>query len=167
MNVFATDSDPVISAQNLDDKRLVKMVTETAQILSTALFRLGYWRSNLYQPTHNNHPVVVWAKSARGNFNWLVLHGLALGAEYRHRYGTSGDHRAVAVILNCAERFKDCPMDIPGMTPWSNCTTISAKNVISAYRKYLTEKWDNSEPRWTNRDKPEWYKTKRRNGSRT
>lgn len=33
MNIFVTDNSPKISAQALDDKRVVKMILETAQLL--------------------------------------------------------------------------------------------------------------------------------------
>lgn len=38
MNIFVTSNYPKISAQALDNKRVVKMVLETAQLLSTAIF---------------------------------------------------------------------------------------------------------------------------------
>lgn len=37
MNIFATDISPVACAKALNDKRVVKMVLETAQMLSTAV----------------------------------------------------------------------------------------------------------------------------------
>jgi len=37
MNIFISDLSPIVSAQNLDNKRVVKMVLETAQLLSTAI----------------------------------------------------------------------------------------------------------------------------------
>lgn len=41
MNIFVVDEDPAICAEYLDDKRVVKMVLETAQMLSTALGDAG------------------------------------------------------------------------------------------------------------------------------
>jgi hypothetical protein len=38
MNIFVTSDCPKLSAQALDNKRVVKMVLETAQLLSTAIF---------------------------------------------------------------------------------------------------------------------------------
>jgi hypothetical protein len=38
MNIFVTSLCPRISAQVLDNKRVVKMVLETAQLLSAAIF---------------------------------------------------------------------------------------------------------------------------------
>lgn len=157
MNVFVTSSCPIESARALDDKRLVKMPLESAQLLSTALYNLGYWRSNLYRPTHRGHPCTKWAGRSRGNFSWLVRHGLALCDEYRHRYYRV--HKSRGVILLCQEAFKDCPMDELSMTPFPNCTTVTDPKLstIEKYRRYLvTEKWAGANPRWTNRERPEW-----------
>lgn len=158
MNIFCTSSDPVIAAQNLDDKRLVKAVLETAQLLSTALYNLGYWTSNLYKPTHANHPCTLWAGRSRGNFNWLVLHGLALNEEYKYRY-MRGGHRSTTVILNCAEAFKECKLDRLGMEPFVNCTNISGNvNIVKLYQTYMIQSKWNPETKWTRRGPPSWYK---------
>jgi hypothetical protein len=161
MNIFVTDSDPVVSAQNLDDKRLIKAILETAQILSSALHNLGYWRSFLYHPTHLGHPCVLWVAKARGNFNWLVLHGLGLNEEYKYRFGNN-THKSTSVILSCAEVFKNCRLDEFGMTPWANCTPFNSRDsTINRYRKYLSEvKWKDTPPRFTKRKPPKWANLK-------
>ena len=61
MNIFVTSNCPKLSAQALDNKRVVKMVLETAQLLSTAIFinsTITY--DNLYKPTHVKHPCTIW-----------------------------------------------------------------------------------------------------------
>jgi hypothetical protein len=164
MNIFCLDSDPIKAARFLDDKRCINQVKETAQILSTALYNLGYWASNLYQPTHRHHPCIRWAGKSRGNFDWLVLHGLALNEEYKHRFGNglSHGHKSTEVILNCVQRFKDCKLDSLGMTAFTNCTNISGNiGVVKLYRLYMIQtKWSNplSKPKWTKRGPPSWYK---------
>jgi hypothetical protein len=74
MNIFVTDPDPVISAQTLCDKHVVKMVLESAQMLSTA------WREysseyadehELYKTAHLNHPCSIWVRLARENYSGL------------------------------------------------------------------------------------------------
>ena len=159
MNIFALHSDPVKAAEYLDDKRVPKMVLESAQILSSALDNLGLWKSYLYKPTHKSHPCVRWAGSSRGNFEWLVMHGLALGVEYKRRFGATKDHRSVKVILDCAERFKDCRMDVLGMTRFCNCTNITSNgtDVVSLYRQYMRQSKWGLLTKWTNRGKPDWY----------
>ena len=36
MNIFVTDKDPVVAAQNLCDKHCVRMLAESSQLLCTA-----------------------------------------------------------------------------------------------------------------------------------
>ena len=94
MNIFVTDPDPVKSAQVLPDKHIVKMPLETCQMLSiVASEKWGHGFGVLpkvdgepYKTdkgAFRNHPCTIWAQT---NFRWLIDHGLALCAEYRHRY---------------------------------------------------------------------------------
>jgi hypothetical protein len=162
MNIFACDYDPVTAAKCLDDRRVVKMVLETAQLLSGALYLLGYWNYNLYKPTHLNHPCTRWVIKSRGNFDWLVRHGLALGSEYSRRfhYGTLVQHKSVPVILEAKKAFERCPLDVLELTEFYNATTITGDiPVVEKYRKYLTEvKWknDGDKARFTDSVRPNW-----------
>ena len=96
MNIFYLHYDPAVAAQSQCDKHVVKMVLETAQMLSAVIHRHGIEDPAAYRLTHKNHPCTVWAGDSRTNFEWLVMHGLALGAEYKKRYGKT--HKSVAVI---------------------------------------------------------------------
>ncbi len=108
MNIFYIDSCPIKSAEWMVDRHVVKMILESAQLLSTAHRVLDgvecvsksktgrkkkSWVLNdgrelvLYQATHINHPSAVWARESVENYNWLVEHFFALGKEYTHRYG--------------------------------------------------------------------------------
>jgi len=161
MNVFATDPSPIISAQNLDNKRVVKMILESAQMLSTALHEWGSeWTP--YKPTHVNHPSNVWVRETRSNYNWLVEHMEALCNEYTLRYGRV--HKSEQHL----EAFKELSEAIPEgeLTPFANCAAnqefgVSYKHltdVCLAYRMYLNDRWDKDKrsPEWGNRGKPEW-----------
>jgi len=56
MNIFYLSRDPVLCAEMHCDKHVVKMILETAQLLSTAHHMLG---SNApYKVTHKNHQVL-------------------------------------------------------------------------------------------------------------
>ena len=108
MNIFAVHSDPIVAAQSLVDKHVIKMILETAQLLSTAHRLLDgteyidksktgrnvkRWRlpddreTVLYSATHINHPSAVWCRAANNNYNWLYSHFLGLLSEYSYRYG--------------------------------------------------------------------------------
>jgi hypothetical protein len=66
MNIFATDINPEISAINLCDKHIIKMILESAQILCTVRWSKGLYAP--YNPTHTKHPCVLWAKSSLQNY---------------------------------------------------------------------------------------------------
>src|SRR6478736_197855 len=70
MNIFATSSDPIRSAQALDDLRLNKMIVESCQILSAALHVTGRGTPDLYQPAYTRHPVVLWTADDPEECGW-------------------------------------------------------------------------------------------------
>ena len=95
MNIFVTDPDPVKSAQVLPDKHIVKMPLETCQMLAIVaseewghgfgkLPKLDGTPYKTEKGAFRGHPCTVWAQN---NYTWLIIHGLALCAEYTHRYG--------------------------------------------------------------------------------
>ena len=107
MNIFYIDHDPVQAAQWMVDKHVVKMILESAQLLSTAHRVLDGVQTNgksktgrnvkrfvlpdardsvLYSATHINHPSAIWCRKSVENYSWLVDHMFALMAEYTYRY---------------------------------------------------------------------------------
>ncbi len=109
MNIFYLDKNPKTCAQYHVDKHCVKMILETAQILSTAhrvldgtpivqksasnrkqtVYKLSNPVSDtiLYKATHINHPSTVWARSSLANYLWATHLLLELCKEYSLRYG--------------------------------------------------------------------------------
>lgn len=145
MNIFAISYDPVECAVALDDKRLVKMILETAQLINnhTGEFK---WR-----PTHLHHPCSKWAESKRHRI-WLQFYLIELCKEYTHRYGR---HHMVEAFTK--------QWVLPKEVPWVvfvNVSPFGHANVTEAYRECLREKWNLSSPRWTKRRPPVWWKDK-------
>jgi hypothetical protein len=89
MNIFYLHPDPKIAAQMQCDKHVVKMILETAQILSTAHRELDGDNvpDTLYKATHKNHPCSKWVRTSAANYAWAYRHFVALCDEYTHRYG--------------------------------------------------------------------------------
>ena len=58
MNIFVLDYNLEKCAQYHCDRHVVKMILESAQILSTALRMNGIVKG--YRLTHINHPFTVW-----------------------------------------------------------------------------------------------------------
>jgi hypothetical protein len=150
MNIFATYPDPTDSARYLDDQRLVKMISESAQLLSTACHVNGTWKEGMPRPTHPNHPCSVWARRRRANFEWLYEHMLALQAEWLHRY--DHDPKRVHAMVERFEHGKGYRLRKKlksGSTPFANCAASKPlgldfrhmEDTHLAYRKYLRARW--------------------------
>ena len=175
MNIFAIDKDPIQSAMWMVDKHVVKMILETAQLLSTAHRILDgkqytdktktgrnvkRWRlpddreTLLYSATHINHPSAVWCRATNNNYNWLYCHFLGLLAEYTHRYGK------VHKCASMANRLNVLPTHIPigYLTPVTPAMPDEYKvpyDSVSSYRNYYRVAKARMH-KWTNREAPEW-----------
>lgn len=152
MNIFVLDENPIIAAQMHCDKHCVKMILETAQLLSTAvrLQSIDYG----YSITHRNHPCSVWCRANRENFEWLKQLGLNLCQEYTFRYDKT--HKSETIIANApAEHIA------PGTrTPFILAMPDEYKvlgNAVQSYRNYYRGAKSNI-LMYTNRKPPEWIK---------
>lgn len=155
MNVFALDADPVQAAEMACDQHVVKMATETAQMLSTVCRLHGV---NVgYKISHQNHPCTVWARTTGENYAWLVSHGLGLCTEYTYRYGKV--HAAEAVIREAAEAARIAAFPEQGLQAFVRCMPDEFKHEdpVESYRRfYLGSK--SRFARWRKaRPAPEWY----------
>ena len=177
MNIFYVNSDPEVAARSMVDRHVVKMILETAQLLSTAHRvidgeeyvgqsqsgrKAKRWRLSgnadaiMYAATHINHPSAVWVRENSANYNWLYDHLLALGREYTYRYG-----RTHLTIDKLKDILKDAPENIEQsnvMTKMPSCMDkqyIVSLDPIINYRNYYNYgKTDLL--RWSNRPPPKW-----------
>jgi hypothetical protein len=152
MNIFVTDNCPYISAKNLDDKRVVKMVLETAQLLSSAIILNG--GKAPYKLTHKGHPCTIFTAKTKGNYRWVLNHFKGLCQEYTRRYGKT--HKSESLMQDLEEGIRFIPDG--DLTDFANCSAnlslnISYKHltdVTLAYKLYLADRWENDkrEPTW-------------------
>lgn len=154
MNVFMTSPHPTACALMLDDRRLVKMVLETAQLLSSAYVLQGKGHGWTYKLTHQNHPCAKWCRDSRANFLWLCALGIELSNEYTYRYGKR--HKSLDVILN-AKAWVDL-LDFPDTGYRFDCSGQNVGDVFANYRACMVAKWeaDGLLARWTKRVRPDW-----------
>jgi hypothetical protein len=153
MNLFACNSDPVKAAQALPDKHVVKMCIENAQMLAVALgdlHGLGWGQirkkdgSFYSQRAHFNHPSTVWVRASHANLAWAIVHGLALCAEYTHRYGKI--HASVIAHLDAKRLFTEnagklsiwCEVESFARAMPEEIKYDASITDVDAYRKYLT-----------------------------
>lgn len=159
MNIFAPSDDPALCAEALDDKRVIKMVLETAQILCTMLARTQ-GLSCPYKPMQPNNKYEVWAGSDPAHAYWLLRHGFALDAEYTHRFNK---RHAAGEVLDWTRQYiprtKDQPETyVNGARHTKLGLDFTHRPVHAAYRAYLNARWpgDTRLPVWTNRQPPRW-----------
>ena len=148
MNIFVTDPDPVKSAQCLPDKHVVKMPLESCQMLAiVASTKWGHGFGKLPKldgtpyltdkGAFRGHPCTIWAQE---NYRWLIEHGLALCAEYTHRYGK---------VHSCQHTLEHAKMIFPPsngeVTPFARAMPDEFKydtsiDTFTAYKNYISSK---------------------------
>lgn len=164
MNIFVSDPSPIKSALWLDDKRVIKMILESTQMLCTAVNENG--GQTPYKSTHINHPSNVWARASGGNWHWLWDHAMELCDRYQAAYNKI--HKCREILLNLSDECYDKYIPKGPITPFANCAAHSGKgisykhvlDVPEAYKAYLIDRWntDVKPPTWTKRPVPSWAK---------
>ena len=90
MNIFYLDRDPKVAAEMHCDKHVVKMILESAQMMSTAHRVLDGDTyaddKKLYKMAHKNHPSTIWVRSSSRHYDWMFQLWVHLLAEYTARY---------------------------------------------------------------------------------
>jgi len=184
LNIFYIDEDPRQCAEWMVDRHVVKMILETAQLLSTAhrvldgketivegwvdefgvkhkkkkLWVLADGRDDvLYRATHINHPSAIWVRTSVENYNWLVDHLFALGDEFRYRYDKPQAH---ASIIKMGYELQSPPHNLKewDWTPMPCCMPDCYKtsdNPVICYRNYYRDAKSELHS-WKKRDKPHW-----------
>jgi hypothetical protein len=170
MNIFVLDYDLNKNAQYYTDKHVNKMISEYAQMLSTAIYiQTGYIVTvrdiekfkTLYskctptiKPTHVNHPCNKWVRESQQNYDYLFSMLETLNDEWKYRGGHTQDHGSYF-------KFIDGRIDISlpsiGLTPFVQAMPIQYydRDAVTAYRNYY--KGDKQHLfKWTKRDVPVW-----------
>jgi hypothetical protein len=155
MNIFYLDETPSNCAVYHNDKHVVKMILETAQLLCGAHWMTG--SEAPYKLSHKNHPCAIWVRESIENYNWLCRLGIYLCGEYSHRYIKT--HKSYEIILWCRDNKPNIPHDVPfTQPPQAMPETYKVTNdSVQAYRNYyMGEK--RSFSYWKNRKTPIWFR---------
>jgi hypothetical protein len=152
MNIFVLDRDPEENARYHCDSHVVKMILESAQLLSTAHHILG--DGGPYKKTHENHPCAVWVRESAANYTYLWFLMLCLGKEYTFRYNKT--HKT---ILDHKDTLRELPSRLLGvsMTEFPKCMPEEYKKetVVDSYRTYY--KYGKADLlKYTRRNAPFW-----------
>lgn len=162
MNIFILDNDPTECAKLMINKHVVKMPTESMQMLSTNANHLGF--NSPYKSVMLNHPCTIWARKSKDNFQFLLDHTDALCKEYTIRYGKK--HKVETTLLEYQDTWQSVLDVLPdiGLTPFAvaispnmNCRKLDGfdnMSVADKYRNYYIEdkwwfaEWKTQEPEW-------------------
>jgi hypothetical protein len=118
------------------DRHVVKMILESAQMLSTA-HRVIDKSDNelLYKEAHKNHPSTKWVRKSHLNYQWLYAHFVALGEEYTTRYGKV--HMSITKLKSFLKTPpKLIPQEIFSEPPCCMPDEYKQSNTVEAYRTY-------------------------------
>jgi hypothetical protein len=175
--------DPVEAAQFQCNRHVVKMIVESAQMLSTAhrildgIQKKGPSKSGktvtkkwihpdvnldtlLYKTVHVNHPCTVWTMKSKDNYLWHWNHFIALCEEYTHRY--ENVHKTDSLLRDI---LSSPPKKIPdlGLTQFplamkSNPECMFPDDPVKSYRMFYQTKQKRFKMVWTKREIPDWFK---------
>ena len=180
MNIFILSDDPVEAARLQCDKHVVKMVLESAQMLSTAHRMLDgnlgirasksgkrmvkYWtmpddrENSLYKAVHMAHPCTVWTMETHGNYVWHYTHFVALCDEYKYRYGKKHltDTKLGQTLCVSPTNIPVGPLTKQPLAMKANPECMS-DDVVQSYRAFYQTKQARFNMVWTKRPVPEWF----------
>ena len=170
MNIFFLHRCPRKAARYAVDKHVVKMLLETCQLLYTCHHAVGSTALTTapcrkgtadrgYKKLNPNHPCGKWLRASSVHYLWLSSYGMALVAEYRHRFDPLLRKAAHA----CQEHIEWLHYNPPPtlqnhgwQTPALAMPDVykSGDPVASYRRYYLGDKQHIL--KWTGRHQPHW-----------
>jgi len=154
MNIFILDNNPQLCAQYHNNKHVVKMILESAQLLCGAHWVTG--SEAPYRLSHKNHPCSIWVRECLENYMWLCDLGMELCREYTYRYGKR--HKTQDIIEWCINTPPNIEK-LGNLTPFKLAMPNECKigNAVDSYREYyIKEKKYFS--KWKNRETPTFMK---------
>lgn len=159
MNIFVLDENPKIAASYHNDKHVIKMILESAQMLCTAINFMKGDQVTLYKSTHLSHPCTTWTRRSLGNWLWLYQLMLELNEEYKLRFNHTEDHLSVLKLRdsNILEKAKQCLVN-EALTPFALAMPEDCRikdNPIESYREYY-RKYKKDLATWRTKT-PDWY----------
>ena len=152
MNIFAIAGNPatgeidwVQSGKEQDNYRVVKMILESCQILSTVLNEQGM--SAPYRSFNPKHPSCLWAAESSANFESLVDHTSSMLEEYTERFGKV--HKCAGVLNQILGLYDPTRFPQQESTPLRLAMPESFKsdNPVLSYRRYYASKTNMRYPR--------------------
>ena len=139
MNIFILDEIPKLAAEYHCDKHVVKMILETAQMLSTAYRRnFGDWEcdNDLYKTAFPKHPMTIWVGNSGCNFRWSLNLLDELLNQYTLRYKKIHTTKKISNLLHDKHNKWNCWKTEFTTPPQCMPDQYKHKDYITAYKQY-------------------------------
>ena len=155
MNIFVLDLDPKKAAKYHNNKHVVKMPTESCQLLCSVHHMISDRTDIPYRFTHKNNPCLLWAKESLSNYMWLLELARSLLDEYTHRYDKKHKTEiAYNWLVNNIPNIQDKGLtDFPLIMPdeyKSNDIVESYRLLYNKDKLYFCEYKRRNKPYWLN-----------------
>lgn len=184
MNIFVLSKDPVEAAQLQCNAHVIKMIVESAQMLSTVHRMLDGSQTRvasksgktqvkawvipddredvLYKAVHMAHPCTVWTMENSCNYAWHYMHFVALCDEYTYRYGKvhATDALLRDVLGEIPTNIRHAPQTQFVLAMKANPECMHPNDPVRSYREFYQTKQDRFKMAWTKREVPEWFTVK-------
>ena len=164
MNIFVVNADPRLAARDLPDKLIVKMPTESLQLLTPWAFNAhGVYTqkpdgTNYGIKGFAHHPCAKWLYESPANVHWLLEHAFGMADEYWQRYnkyhGTLGGLNQIRTLVY-KKHYKE---DSRYRTEFVQAMPEEFKipgDAVTAYRNYINGYKGYAE--WRYSGKPDWW----------
>ena len=161
MNIFFLHPDPLTAAEMHCDKHCVKMILETAQMLSTAHRVLDGDEqadyTGMYKTAHLNHPSTQWVRGSLMQYEWAYHLFKYLCHEYTDRfkkvhltdYKLRGLLRRPPYFMSERDTYTQPPQCMPDEYKVQD-------DAVKAYRNYyIGEK--SGFAKWAYTPTPDWW----------
>jgi len=159
MNLFILSLIPKEIAEAMMDKHVIKILLEAVQMLCSAMHVLEPGiHPGIYKMAHKNHPVTIWCRTSRENFEWTLQLVDCMHEEWRYRYGHTKVHKSYVVATYLREHVP-AQFPVSGMTRFALAMPDEYKreDPVESYRRYYISK--RSFATWKKRDPPKWFLT--------
>jgi len=164
MNIFAVHENPCIAARSLPDKLVVKMPTESLQLLTPWAYNAHGFITTKPDSTNYgfkgfaHHPCAKWLYESPANVHWLLEHAFGMVDEYWQRYNK--DHGTLYGLnqvrtLVYKKHNKDNSRD---HTPFVLAMPEQYKDPsdpVQSYRNYLLN--EKGYAVWKHGNEPDWW----------
>ena len=186
MNIFYLDRNTRQCARDHNDRHLVKMIVESAQLLSAAHRLLDGTHSSIqvigkngkprkktvytlpvkkrdalfYKATHVNHPCAKWVREGRDQYRYLASLLSELCHEYTRRYGKIHKCYRTGLVAELFAYPENLPLGRWTQPPQAMPDEFKRMDSIEAYREYY-RKGKAHLAKWQGKmprpEQPDWF----------